>query len=58
MTDYMTKQEAADYLRVSCATIDRYVRQGHLRAYRISGGSRRFKAEEVQNLITAEPKEA
>lgn len=58
MTDYMTKQEAADYLRVSCATIDRYVRQGRLRAYRLSGGSRRFKAEEVQNLITAEPKEA
>lgn len=52
MTDYMTKQEAADYLRVSCATIDRYVRNDQLVAYKTPGGERRFRSEDVRTLLT------
>lgn len=52
MTEYMTKQEAAGHLRVSCATIDRYVRQKKLAAYVTPGGERRFRSADVQNLLT------
>lgn len=52
MPDWMTTKEAAEYLKVSEATIYRWARDGKLPAYRI-GATRRYKREDLDAL--AEP---
>jgi excisionase family DNA binding protein len=53
MTDtYMTREEAAEYLKVSAATLDRYVRQGKLRRLRLAGTrTARFKKGDLDALV-------
>lgn len=53
MTDkYLTRQEAAEYLRISVASLDRYVRQGKLPRHRLAGTrTARFIKEELDALV-------
>jgi len=46
----LTRESAAAYLAVSTRTLDRIVRAGELRAYRI-GGHRRFRIEDIDEFI-------
>jgi len=46
----LTRELAAAYLAVSTRTLDRIVRAGELRAYRI-GGHRRFRIEDIDEFI-------
>lgn len=56
--EYLTRQEAADLLRVDVQTIDRLARSGRLTRYHIAtGGQRartRFRTDEVRGLIKRE----
>ncbi len=59
MTTYMTKSEAADFLRVSESTIDRYVRAGQLGRFKVAGlQSTRFRRDEVEAMIVPDNEEA
>lgn len=52
MSDYMTKAEAAEYLRCSPATVDRWIRDGHLNRYKVGPTqSVRLRSTEVKALI-------
>lgn len=52
---YMTKREVADYCRVSTATIDRYVKSGELRCFRLAGrGQRLFTLDDVERMLKPE----
>jgi len=57
--EYLTRQEAADLLRVDVQTIDRLARSGRLMRYRVDTGSPRsrtlFRTDEVRGLVKAEP---
>ena len=46
----LTRESAAACLAVSTRTLDRIVRAGELRAYRI-GGHRRFRIEDIDEFI-------
>lgn len=49
---WLTRQEAADRLRVSPHTVDRWTRQGRLTKYKVADlQSVRFSAEQVDNLV-------
>lgn len=49
---WMTRSEAATYLRVSPATVDRWARESRLRAYKVAGTqSVRFSVAEIEALI-------
>ncbi len=48
MKQYMTKQEVAEYLGVSIRTITNWIRDGHLRAYRVGS---RFVRIDIDDLI-------
>lgn len=55
-TQWLSKEEAADYLGVSLFTIERYARDGKLPRYRLVGGKNtRYKREDVEALIVADP---
>jgi excisionase family DNA binding protein len=52
---WMTREEAAEYLRVSPFTLDRWVRQGRLQRHRIDGlRSARFRQSELDALVVPE----
>lgn len=52
---YLTKVEAAKYLRVATSTVDRWVREGRITRYKIGGTqSVRFKRPELDALLVAE----
>jgi excisionase family DNA binding protein len=52
---YLTTSEAADFLRVSTKTIERLVKSGRLRSYRIAGsGPRRFRQQDVERILESE----
>lgn len=49
---WLTREEAAAMLRVHVRTIDRLVREGHLKRYKIRGMRRaQFKIEDVRELV-------
>lgn len=51
----MTRSEAATYLRVSPATVDRWVREERLEAFKVAGTqSVRFSRAGVEALIAPE----
>lgn len=52
---WMTKREAADYLRVGHRTVDHYVTEGRLVRHSIAGkpNSPRFARAEVEALVLA-----
>jgi len=50
---WWTRREAAEFLRLSERSIDRYARTGLLTPVRIAGTSVRFPREEVMRLIDA-----
>lgn len=50
MNQYLTKQEAARYLRIHTRTIDRYIKAGKLKAYK-GPGIVRFKKEDLDNIF-------
>lgn len=56
--EYLTRQEAADLLRVDVQTIDRLARNGRLTRYRVDTGASRsrtlFRADEVRGLVKPE----
>lgn len=48
---WLTKEEAADRLRVSPHTVDRYVRRGELTKHKLAGTQTvRFRADQVDAL--------
>jgi excisionase family DNA binding protein len=50
--DWMTRNEAADYLRVTTRTIDRYVAQRRIEASQlVPGGAVRISASSVERLL-------
>jgi predicted site-specific integrase-resolvase len=49
---WLSRQDAADRLRVSAATIDRYARLGKLARYFSPGGQARYLTEDVDKLVT------
>jgi excisionase family DNA binding protein len=52
---WMTRSEAATYLRVSPATVDRWVREERLEAFKVAGTqSVRFSRAGVEALIAPE----
>lgn len=54
---YITRQEAADLLRVSPITVDTYVYKGFLTKYKVKNSSRvLYLREEVEGLITPQAK--
>lgn len=58
ITAWMTRQEAADHLRVSVDTIDRYARDGKVTKYNVAGTrSVRYKTAELDALLTPEDEE-
>lgn len=51
-TKWLTREEAAQRLRVSPHTVDRYARDGKLMKHKVAGTqSVRFLAEEVDALV-------
>lgn len=59
MPDLLTTVEVSRRLRVSVATVNRYAREGLLRAVVLPGGQRRFHPEDIDRLLTpVEPTEA
>lgn len=53
----LTTAEVAARLRVSVATVNRYARDGDLAAITLPGGQRRYKAEDVDALLSPAPTE-
>jgi excisionase family DNA binding protein len=52
---YLTRDEAASYMRVSESTIDRWARDGLIKRYRVKGTrSVRFKVAELDSLLDPE----
>lgn len=51
---WFTKEEAAEYLRVSTRTLDRWVAGGRLHAYRKSRKLIRFRREDLDAFMTGE----
>src|SRR5688572_19330783 len=49
--DYYTVQEAARALKVSRTTIWRWIKRGHLKAFRLSSGTTRIKREDLEALL-------
>jgi excisionase family DNA binding protein len=48
----MTLQETADYLRVTCSTIQRLLKRNQIPAFRI-GSHWRFNIEEIENWCSS-----
>lgn len=49
---YLTKREAANYLRVSINAIDRWMKDGRLIPLKVGGkGKCLFPVEEINNLL-------
>lgn len=54
---WLTVKEAAEYLRVSRATLYRMISDGRVKAYELPGSARkRFKRDELDALFTPVPK--
>jgi excisionase family DNA binding protein len=52
-TEYLTMKEAADILKFSIRTIQRYIKDGRIRAFKLGKGQRasvRIKASEIVRL--------
>lgn len=56
--EFLTRQEAAELLRMDVQTIDRLARKGSLTRYRIQTGEQRartrYRADQVRGLIQPE----
>lgn len=50
-SELLTLAEAADRLRLSPRTVQRYVADGRLASLRTPGGHPRFRAEDVEALL-------
>lgn len=50
MNNMLTLEEVKDYLEVDQHSIEKFIRQEKLRAYRIGGEYLRFRKEDVLNL--------
>ena len=57
---YFTRQEAADHLHISTRTLDRWVTDGVIPAYRVRGiQSLRFKQTDIEAmLVPIDPRES
>ncbi|MDO4630851.1 MAG: helix-turn-helix domain-containing protein [Corynebacterium sp.] len=51
ISPYMTGREAADYLRSSVRTIQRYAQEGKLSRVRLTGGKVLYIREELEALV-------
>lgn len=51
--EMLTIIEAADILDVSTRSVNRYIKEGKLKAYKI-GGKWRFEKEEIERFIRGE----
>lgn len=53
MPTVLTRKEAADYLRISLPTIDRWVRDGKVPSFQPQGCKRRlFNKEQLDQMLT------
>jgi excisionase family DNA binding protein len=58
MDTWMTRAEAAKYLRVSLPTLDRHAAAGRITKYKAPGGRAvRFLREELDGLLAPQPKD-
>lgn len=51
LPEYLTRQEAADYLRISLPTINRLIRDGKLQAVKV-GGLTRILHSSIRELMS------
>jgi len=57
-SEWLTAEEAAKYLKVKTRTLLRWVRQGNLQGYALSGTKRRiwrFRKEDLDAALLAKP---
>ncbi len=55
VSTWLTRGEAAEYARVSVATIDRWAREGQIIRYTIAGTrSIRYKVAEIDDMMKPE----
>ncbi len=57
-SDWLTASEAAEYLKVKTRSLLRWVRQGNLPAYALSGMKRRrwrFRKQDLDSALLASP---
>ena len=47
----LTKKEAANYLKVSLPTLSRYIKDGYVKAYTISGTRMRFRVSDLDKAL-------
>ena len=48
---YLTRVEAARFLRCHPGTLDRWAKAGHLNVYRTPGGHKRYRLEELERML-------
>lgn len=48
--DYITRSEAAEKLRITLSTLDKYTREGLLKAFRI-GGRVRYRSNDLEKAF-------
>ncbi len=53
VVDYLTRQEAADYLRISTRTLDNLTKEGAIPHYKLGANNSRvlFKYEDLANYV-------
>jgi len=51
LPEYLTRQEAAEYLRISLPTINRLIKSGKLKAVKV-GGLTRILTESIRELMS------
>lgn len=54
----LKRQEVADVLRISLATLDDWARDGKITAVRLPSGHRRYRRADLERLITEGVEEA
>lgn len=55
MTEWLTRQQAADHLKISPRTLSRWVEHGRCPVHHTPGGRPRFLRDELDAVITSDP---
>lgn len=53
--EWLTRQQAADRLKITPRTLSRWVESGRCPVHRTPGGRPRFRSDEVDALLTSDP---
>lgn len=53
--EWLTRQQAADRLKITTRTLNRWVQLGRCPVHRTPGGRPRFRADQLDALLTQDP---